>query len=199
MGTGYTHKLMDKGMEFNDFVLSCARAFGACVELRDSNIDKAPRKIESENDKYHKGELAKAKKELAKFKALSKAGKDKWAEAEKAKSIKESSQYLVKQLDENSKLLEMKFKVDDWTPPTTEHEGLKDFMIQQIDISKNDISYAQKELAKVKTKSLAKYTKERLSELKWSLNYHKKEIGKAKERDTERNEWLENLYKSLGL
>jgi hypothetical protein len=52
MPTGYTAELIEKGMEFNDFVLTCARAFGACIELRDRKLAPAPRTIPS-NGNYH--------------------------------------------------------------------------------------------------------------------------------------------------
>ena len=34
MPTGYTYKI-GEGASFKEFVMACARAFGACVEMRD--------------------------------------------------------------------------------------------------------------------------------------------------------------------
>jgi hypothetical protein len=34
MPTGYTDKIKD-GISFEEFVLSCARQFGACISMRD--------------------------------------------------------------------------------------------------------------------------------------------------------------------
>ncbi len=46
MPTGYTH-LIEEGCNLEEFVWACARAFGACVMMRDDSVDKpVPEKFE---------------------------------------------------------------------------------------------------------------------------------------------------------
>ena len=59
MPTGYTSKIAD-GIGFKDFALSCARAFGACIEMRDDPSDK-PIPNEFKPNDYHKKRMAAAK------------------------------------------------------------------------------------------------------------------------------------------
>lgn len=50
MPSCYTSDIADgKDVSFNDFVLKCARAFGACIEQRDDNANDKPKLIERNN------------------------------------------------------------------------------------------------------------------------------------------------------
>ena len=52
MPTGYTATLMEKGQTFQEFIMGCARAFGALIEMRDSPND-APIPDKFEPSDYH--------------------------------------------------------------------------------------------------------------------------------------------------
>ena len=68
MPTGYTAELMEKGEPFNRFVMRCARAFGALIDLRDAQMD-APIPEKFEPSDYHVKALAKALAELERLDA----------------------------------------------------------------------------------------------------------------------------------
>ena len=62
MATGYTHSIKND-ITFEQFALLCARAFGACIEMRDDPTDKPiPKKFKV--DSYHAKELKEAKTKL---------------------------------------------------------------------------------------------------------------------------------------
>ena len=196
MPTGYTAELMEKGMKFEDFVLNCARAFGACISLRDENISKAPRKIKE--DSYHKKELDNAIKELAKWNKLTKKQKTGIVEKERIEAIKDAKKYQKKNEDENDRLIIMKANVLDWTPPTPEHVNLKNFMLEQIDTSMHIPDYYDKEIKEWEGYTTAYLIKNRTDDYIRDVEYHRKELEKEIGRNNGNNDWLEQLYKSLG-
>jgi hypothetical protein len=63
MPTGYTAKLVESGQTFEEFVLTCARAFGALIELRDEPLD-APIPETLEPHSYYAEAVVEAKKRL---------------------------------------------------------------------------------------------------------------------------------------
>ena len=55
MPTGYTADI-EKGITFNKFIMDCARAFGACITMRDDPHDKEI-SDEFEENSYHKEQV----------------------------------------------------------------------------------------------------------------------------------------------
>ena len=62
MPTGYTSKIADN-ISFRDFVLTCAGAFGACVEQRDNDMNEKP-KLKKLDVSYHQNAIKAAKVKL---------------------------------------------------------------------------------------------------------------------------------------
>jgi hypothetical protein len=130
MPTGYTCDIKD-GISFEKFALICARAFGACISMREDSLD-TPIPEELTPSDYHEKQIKKAELELEELKAMSmedaqeKAKKEWQSEWDNHRRI----------IDENAKLRrlyeDMLMNVYCWTPPTTEHNGLKKFMEEQI-------------------------------------------------------------------
>ena len=193
MPTGYTADIYEgKNVSFRDFALKCARAFGACIEQRDDDANDKPKLIEKTKDNYHIKKLEEAKK---------------WNKPTKA----EFDDYVKKQIaycnEQNEKQLKLKAsyqkmldKVNDWNPPTKEHEGLKKFMISQLTESLdfdcgND--YYQRELNNIKQLTYNQYVKNMRASNKRDIEYHTNELKKDNERTDNRNAWISALYKSL--
>lgn len=193
MPTGYTADIYDgKDISFNDFALKCARAFGACIEQRDDDPNDKPKLIEKTKDNYHIRRLNEAKI----WKKPTKAEFDAY--------VQKQTHYYNEQLDKQNKLkvlyAKMLDKANDWTPPTKEHEGLKKFMIEQLNSSiefdcKND--YYERELNNIKQLTYNQYIKDMRDSNKWDIEYHTNELKKNNERVDTRNEWISALYKSL--
>lgn len=194
MPTGYTSSIYNnKTLSFEQFVLTCARAFGPCVHQRDDDLRNKP-KLREPDIQYHLDELEKAKNYKKPTKAeFESYKKEKIAEFrksfEEAHSLRE--RYTV-----------MLQKVKNWNPPTSDHAGLKTFMIEQLESSikwdchedchNNDIS----SWGKMK---YSDYVKELTSSNKRSIEYHTEEIKKEKENVEFANKWITELYKSINV
>lgn len=198
MPTGYTSKICDGEQSFSEFVLGCARAFGACIEQRDDPMDDLP-KIPKKSS-YHDTELELAKKELKKLKSLSKAERDKLGNKKRNAQIKDYKGYIKERKEIHARVSAMLEKVNDWTPPTKEHEGLKKFMLEQLAGTLDhdgDYAFYEKELAKEEKKTSADYYDEMLESAKWSVEYHREKSKEEVTRTNGRGKWITDLIKSL--
>lgn len=141
MPTGYTSYIKDgKITSGKEFLKLCTRAFGIAVDLKDESLD-VPTPNHFDPHPYYE-----------------KAYKDSLVSREKAYSmtleeIKEDiiSKYndnkgraekiLEEYKDEDKNYLKVREEVEKWTPPTPEHENLKKFCLEQIDMSLNTTLY----------------------------------------------------------
>ena len=114
MPTGYTACIIDKESPatFNQFVMGCARAFGACITMRDDPQDaEIPDSFEAGS--YHKERLEAAEKDM---KRLNKMGDKELlmvAESDRRDEIKRLEESLAAALREDEQYGEMLEKVLD--------------------------------------------------------------------------------------
>jgi hypothetical protein len=194
MPTGYTAELIDKGQDFRTFTLTCARAFGACIMQRDDPMNEPPKKQEPTD--WHVKRLAEAKDKIARLKAMSAEESRAHGEHLRQESVQSAEGHLAKNQAQNERLDDMAVQVRAWLPPSEDHEPLKAFMLQQIDVSRNS-DYARKALEDAKAKTPEAYFVEAVSEAVRSVSYHTEENQKEIERADSRNRWIEQLYESL--
>ena len=191
MPTGYTTDIYNgKKVAFKDFALNCARAFGACVMQRDDPADEKP-KIQPE-ESYH----TKALKRLGKFKKPSK----KQFETFIKRSIADNKEIINKKKALEKAYSEMIEKAAKWTPPTTEHEELKDFMLKQLVESKQwdcGVDSYESELVSLSAMTYEDYAAKKLAEHNRSIEYHKEYEAKDLFNIKQRNKWIKDLYDSL--
>lgn len=194
MPTGYTAKLMDKGQDFRSFVLTCARGMGACIMQRDDPMDQPPAKQKPSD--YHSGAIKAAEKLLGKLKTMSAAKQREYGEGLREEAVARAMQGHSKAMEEEARLERMEAQVKAWQPPTGEHDGLKKFMLEQIQISKHG-DWMSKYVNEAKDKTPEAYFAEAVSKAARDINYHTEEHAKEVERTNGRNEWIDQLYKSL--
>ena len=194
MPTGYTADLVEKGQTFREFALTCARAFGACIMQRDDPLNQPPQRQEPSD--YHIKEIAKAKSLLSELSAMDAEQRFAYGEALRNEAVAAAESYQQKELEQDKRLAEMTAHVNAWTPPTADHVGLKDFMLDQIKISRKGNWYA-KYVKEAVEKAPADYFAEALDNAKRDIEYHTKEHAEEVSRNDERNEWIEKLYSSL--
>jgi len=196
MPTGYTSEIL-KGIDFKTFAMNCARAFGACITLRDERDggEIIPEKFEPSD--YHLKAVEKVKKELKelffmKSEQLDSIAKNKWLKSEESR-IKS-----LEEIDKQKKYYEkMLYQVNNWKPPTPEHQGIKDFMQKQILESINydcDKSYYEKSNLYLTGSDYFKQEKERLQQ---SIEYHEKAHLEEVSRAEGRTKWIKDLRESL--
>jgi len=91
MPTGYTATLMEKNQTFPEFIMGCARAFGALIMMRDDPNDATiPDKFEPSD--YHAKGIIKAREKLAKLKAMTDGEKLAFGQTEKDEDINHRGQ-----------------------------------------------------------------------------------------------------------
>lgn len=196
MPTGYTAKLVEHGQTFREFSLGCARNFGACVTMRDDSLDE-PIPDKFEPSKYYDSELSKQRATLERLENMGHLTRDDFGEKAKAEKLETLRKWHAKDAAENARLEAMEKEVACWVPPSPDHRELKDFMAQQLSISKNDLGYTKREILTAQLKTAADYYKEAVEEARRSIEYTQRELEKELQRVASRNQWIEQLRKSL--
>ena len=135
MPTGYTADVCDgKQTEFKDFAMTCARAFGALVMMRDEPGD-APIPEEFAPSTYNTEALVKAKARLAELRAMTPAQAEAAAATCYAEKLASAEKYDADNAAQDRRINAMMEKVQAWTPPTANHVEMKAFMLEQLRIS----------------------------------------------------------------
>lgn len=195
MPTGYTAELCEKGQSFEEFIWRCARAFGACIMMRDDPLDKLP-SLSPENDSFYAKEVQKYKNEVVRLGQMS----DSELETLGLETLKtEIASYEESSLAhdlEQLRLREMLTKVEAWNPPTEDHTKLKEFMIEQIKTSQSDYSY-QDSIVKLKAKTPKQRGMELLVHAREMVERYSEELRKEIERNKDRLSWLTALHESV--
>lgn len=190
MPTGYTLIISEKDISLKEFALRCARAFGACSEQRDDDINDPPKPRVYNPDNYFEKVVKTGPPDVS-FETFVEEGQRK---IEQYKKTIKDRQTLKRKYE---KLLR---EASNWPPPSPEHENLKSFMIQQLSDSIRcdcDTSFCENEVKKLESIKYSDWKKETLKNYKNTLERAKIEIAKAKESVKKTNKWLEDLNKSL--
>ena len=196
MPTGYTSCIKD-GISFEDFVMQCARAMGACVTMRDEPSNK-PIPNEFEVSPYNSDRLQEAKEKFQELKNLSLNELEQKAKNKYETKLKQKEEGI----EENNKLRQkynnMLIKVQNWKAPTNEYTGFKEFMIKQIKTSvEYDCSNSYYEQQHIHLLSGQEYFEEQHDKLLKDIIYHSEEEAAEIERVGQRNDWIKKLRKSL--
>ena len=193
MPTGYTEAIIsEKGISFKDFVMDCARAFGACIATKDDPKDKKIPIFEPSD--YFSKELVKAEKELIEFKKLSKSDWEQKAKDEFSSAIKRYEEEIKENESQKSKYNKMLKKVREWQQPTFDHKELKSFMIKQINESIDFDCYEPKCPI---ISNAEEWANKKLKSILWDVSYYTKSNREEIERVVERNKWVKQLKESL--
>lgn len=203
MPTGYTAGILDgEIMTFEQFAKSCMRAFGATIHMRDEPHDKPYQK--QTPSEYHKKSISKLEKRLKEIKELS-------DDQLKAKIIEDKKNELLdceatikERKEHRKKLNSMLKKARCWNPPTAEHLGIKNFMINQLtDTIKIDcaVPYYEKRIKEIDSFlndfDVDEYRADEIEFIKNGIEYHQEEYEKDLERCETSNKWVEDFIESL--
>lgn len=136
MPTGYTANVCDgKVTEFSDFAMQCARAFGALITMRDDPSD-APIPEEFKPSTYSADRYSEAKEKLRELRALTPEQVEVRALCAYEEAVARVKQRNDADFRQNDRIDAMLAKVAAWTPPTSDHVEMKNFMAEQLRISK---------------------------------------------------------------
>lgn len=132
MPTGYTSTLYEgKSQTFEEFVMDCARAFGALYVLRDSRDAEIPAVFEPNTD-YYDERLDEARRKLADLDAMSPETAAQQAQNDFDQAMLEHQVAKRNRAATRERYEAMLDAVNAWEPPTFDHVGLKEFMQQQL-------------------------------------------------------------------
>lgn len=203
MPTGYTYGIIDGTItSFPQFAKQCIRAFGAAIHMRDDDGKEEYR--ERVPSDHHKKELKRAKNDLKNAQKLPDdlLVKAKIKELEVTRIRKRK--YLEESIINEQRLTKMLNEVRSWTPPTTEHEGIKKFMIEQLESTidfdcnsrdyNNDIVKIDSEISNA---NAIEIRAELIKKAQWDVDYHTKELAEEIKRCENSNKWVSDLINSL--
>lgn len=203
MATGYTREIA-KGISFEKFVLTCARGMGACITMRDDDMDvPIPQKFEPSD--YHLKEMENAVDDLCRIDTnYMGEGVDYrkyWTQSRRAtrKNVKYAQEQLAKQLVLKAKYEEMLAKVNAWVPPSPDHVEFKKFMIEQITTSIDwdcNPNYYLRQINE-KPKTGKQYYYDMLDAAVGNLRYHREQYRDEVKRAEDRTRWIQQLRDSL--
>jgi len=196
MPTGYTYKVGEgKVSSFRDYALDCARAFGACITLRDE--PDAPIPEEFLPDPYHKKQLTDARKELKRAQSMSLKQAVKEAKKEYELEMREFRKGKRENNQTRRNYESMLEKARNYQPPTPDHVNFRDFMVSQLEESiKFDCSGDYYD-EPPKKQTGAQYKANLIERAKEDIAYHRKEHRAKVKRATERTGWVRALKDSL--
>lgn len=198
MPTGYTADIA-KDITFKQFVMRCARGIGALVTMRDEPWDaEIPERFEPSD--YHQKKLEETHAELDRLNAMSVAELIEASTADYRTQLQSYRDYIAKEADLSAKYEAMLAKVNAWTPPTSDHVGMKDFMIEQITRSiKFDCgsTYWHEQIFALKHETHEEWKAKSVAKLQKDLAYHEDEHRKEVERTAARSAWVKALRSSL--
>lgn len=199
MPTGYTAIIEDKkDVTFRDYILGCARAFGACISMRDEPMDR-PLPKELKVDPYHIKELEKQHQEFRVLNNYTEKQLEKKASNEFNREVRKLKQGHTEAIEKESRYAKILEEVEAWLPPTKDHNELKNFMRQQIQTSTEYVhtDYYQKELLELKILTGKQWFTKELARINKDIKYHNKEYKEEEARIKNRSDWLKALWKSL--
>lgn len=203
MPTGYTAGILDGTITtFPQFAKLCMRAFGATIHLRDESLDTEyePR-VPSD---YHSKEIERLKQSIIDYQNLSDA------EITEAKNnkLEDSKQYHLEAIEKAKKakldINKILSKVHKWQPPTQDHVGIKEFMIDQLEKTiafdcKTD--YEDKQLIEIENELLnikpSEIRKQIIEQAAKDLVYHNTENLKEIQRCEQSNKWVTDFLRSI--
>lgn len=197
MATGYTEAIAE-GISFEKFTWKCAKAFSACILLRDqpSNTPVTAKTV-SDASTYYEERLICVNKNLADFDNLT----PRQIKVRTNKHNKSTLQTYQETITEKQELLkkynDMLVAVNAWVPPSADHTELKKFMIEQINDSvKHDcmLSYVSKPIVL----TTAEWCAAQRKHLLWEIEYYKKHVAEQKSLNETRLTWIKQLEQSIG-
>lgn len=192
MPTGYTAGIEDgTTTSLKEFALICARAMGACVMQREEPLSNPPR--HREFSPYYLEQLANAHADLKELQSMSLEEAGKRRDAELIGATAEYYKYKDEHFRVRMNYLTMKRKVEAWTPPSKDYDGLKRFMLEQIELCMNSL-YSPDLPKKIPEKEWLDEKREKAAR---NIGYYQVEIIKEKERVDGANKWLDQLLVSL--
>lgn len=119
------------------------------------------------------------------------------------KKVEDCKKCAEKYSDLRNKYLKVRHEAEAWIPPTPEHDGLKKFALEQIDMcipsaeSINEFTNKSKEPLDLSDEAVTEFIKNNIAQCKDSVEYYKKSMNAEYERTQEKQDWMDKFLESL--
>ena len=203
MPTGYTKYIEDGDITTGkEFLKLCTRAFGVAIDQKDDPLS-VPTKTKFKPSQYYIDVYNKACEGLRDAKSISFNEAKLRLKSKHHKKIEDCKKCAEKYSDLRNKYLKVRQEVEAWTPPTSEHNGLKKFALEQIDMcipsveSINEFINKSKEPLDLSDEAITKFIENNIAQYKDSVEYYKKSMNAEYERTQEKQDWMDKFLASL--
>ena len=198
MPTGYTAMVVEEAATFEQFALRCARAFGALVNMRDAPMD-APLPERILASAWYEQRLEETHAEIERLQKLSAEQLRQEADDAYTRAMATYHERVATRERQRAAYQAMLTQVEAWQPPSSDHVGLKTFMISQLgdslrfDCGERGEEHERAPVRQAPHEWLARQLDLLRQDLVYYENQHREEVA----RTHERNEWLSALRRSL--
>lgn len=193
MPTGYAAPIEDRNdYSFAEYTWSCARAFDIWCRDNDGPVPL----VRTADVAWESDHLERSRAELARLRGMTTAEVASWALEQYATVDDSRAKTLESYAVQRERYAAMRARVEAWTPPTALHEGLRDFMLQQIDASLPPTEAQLREWGPKRTAD-AELHRESIARLETSIRNAEQRIADAHRRAAEMTEWLRALNESV--
>ena len=196
MPTGYTAGIEEgKITSGAEFLMLCARGFGACIDMRDEPLSKPiPDKFQPNG--YYAESLLRAQRKLAEYKAMTPTEIHEQNEAEYQKRVEQEKARQKKYEEMFARYQSVRDEVERWVPPTADHDGLKKFALEQIDMCMPDFRPRQENIERI---SDDEWITQRIDMYSRDIPYYEERIEEERKNYESKNKWIRDLRKSLNI
>lgn len=194
--TGFTQIIEDHDdVTFEQYLWRCARGMMAFVRERESGLD-AQVPLEVVPQPFYEEWLTSERERLAELESLTLDGAANAMAEENAERLRKHQEYDAERRKRCRQYDKMRDQVVKWQPPTPEHEGLKEVMLEQIEISMPDHEREADELPVAATDP-AKWRDERIEHARQEVKRREESLSKEHERCRKATEWIQALHKQI--
>lgn len=185
MPTGYTAFIEDGQItNASDFLMLCARAFGACIDMKEESLSK-PIPKEFKPATYCSEWAERERQKLVHYQNMSLDEAQQQCDLAYESEVKRRVEYKRTQIELLDRYQSILDDVKRWNPPTEDHVNLKRFAIDQIEMCLPDPEYYERQ--EVPQKQDAKeWLQEQIDNCKKSIERYTKEQEEENSRTAEK-------------
>ena len=201
MPSGYTEGVASgKVTEFKEYALLCARAFGACLSLRDEPLSSEIPEFKV-SDHYLR-RIKEAEEKIASLLSMTQQDKEENFNKYVSDIVKSAEEKLSERTEIKQRYEKMLEQARNFYPPSPEHYHYKSFMIEQLEQSivwDCSDDYYLSQVAEIKSLSLEQWFYLQLDTAQSDLDYYKEQWQEEQDRVDHNNRWVKQLKESLGV
>ena len=207
MPTGYTYFIENGDISTGaEFLKKCIREFGCCAGQREDPLS-APLVSEVKPSSYYKEQYENTVKKYDEFKNKTNDEIREMMRNDRDKDLSDTERYLSKQKLLRNKYLAVREDVENWVPPTPDHEGIKRFALNQIDMcipTESELSELEEKVYSLKSSNpeidegeVGQYIINMMKFFEEDMEYYKLRMANEEERASKRTKFIQDFLSSL--